>query len=123
MAAERAERDLRAESYQREPTRMRASLQVFGTRDRLLRSVRLFVPLFFGGALLAVVPPHWPGLALAVIGCVGGLRRLRQDELMDAIRGPCPACRDEVDLPAPRRARFPATVRCPSCGEFAKLVA
>jgi hypothetical protein len=117
------ESELLATSYGRAPTRLRIRFQSF---DRVARRARALSAggRLAGFAVLAFfVPPFHAlnALTMLTIATVVGVRRLRQHTLVEALAGPCPACRRPQDFPAPRRGELPVTVACPACGEFVKI--
>ncbi len=117
--------ELQAESHGAEPTIVCARTTRFERADRLKRAARTFFPLF-GLALVSLPIPGWhlaavPGFLLAAF--VLGVRRLRQREQVEALEGPCPACRRRQGFRVPARLVLPLTLRCPDCGEFVKLEA
>ena len=79
MAAMGTERVL-AESYDGQPTKLRAEIAEFEQAQRLMRSLKLAGPLF-GCALLSLPIPVWHFFAVPaflVAAAVLGLRRYRQ---------------------------------------------
>jgi hypothetical protein len=117
------ESELLATSYGRAPTRLRIRFQSFDLAARRRRA-RAASGRLAGFALVALfIPPiHAVGALLMLsIAAVVGLRRLRQHTLVEALAGPCPACRRPQDFPAPRRGELPVTVACPGCREFVKI--
>ena len=122
-APESRERELRAETYGKPPSRVLARVTEFDRAARLRRAASIFFPLL-GGALLALPIPavHLaavPGLLIA--GIVLGIQRLRQTSRLERLAGPCPGCASDQEFPTPARLVLPLTLRCPSCGEFVKL--
>ena len=122
MAAMGTERVL-AESYDGQPTKLRAEIAEFEQAQRLMRSLKLAGPLF-GCALLSLPIPVWHFFAVPaflVAAAVLGLRRYRQVRSIDALEGPCPACRPNQSYAIAPEARIPVSLRCPACGEFLKF--
>ena len=123
MSATR-EQELRAECYGYEPGPVQVRITRYERADRLGRAARASLPLL-GAALLSVPIPllHLfavPGFLIAA--GVLGLRRLRQLEQAEDLRGPCPACAKVQAFPVPPRLVLPLTLRCPACGEFVRFL-
>ena len=114
---------LYASSYAREPTELRLRVLHFDRAERFRRAAGISLPLL-GGALVSLPLPGWhlaavPGFLAAAV--ILGIRRLRQATRVEGLAGACPACAREQDFPAPPRLELPATLRCPTCGEFIQL--
>ena len=121
--SEARELELLGVVFGQEPQRFRAKVLEFDRGARLRRAARLS-GLLLGGALLSVPIPGWhlvgvPGFLVASV--VLGLRRLRQDRLVESISGPCPACGEVPEIALPGTVRFPLTLPCPRCGEYLTL--
>lgn len=112
---------LTAESYGREPTRLRARVVDYDRGMRLRRAAAIFAPLFAAALVSLPIPGfHFigvPGFGIAAF--VFARRRFRQPWDMTSLGGPCPACEKEQELPPP--SELPATVVCPGCGEYVKV--
>ena len=123
MNAVALESELRATSYGRSPTRLAIRFQSFDRAARVKRA-RAAAGKLAGFALVALfIPPIHAVGALTLLGVAAfvGVRRLLQHTLVEALAGPCPACKRPQDFPPPRRGELPVTVPCPSCGEFVKI--
>ena len=112
-----------AECYGHESTELRLDVRELGRGDRLGRAARGFFPLL-AGALASLPIPGWhlagvPGFLIAAFWI--GWKRLRQAELFGDLEGRCPACGTAQKFPLPAQARFPATCRCPKCGEYVRV--
>jgi hypothetical protein len=109
-----------AEAYGHDATRLRVEVTPLGGRRRLGRAAGVALPLLTA-ALMSLPIPGWhflgvPGFLIAAV--VLGTRRLRETRLLSPLRGPCPACGREQELPPPPAARFPASIPCPGCGSY-----
>ncbi len=112
-----------AETYGHPASRLEAKVALLDRRARLRWAARGFFPLI-GGALLSLPIPAWhlvgvPGFLLAAF--VLGFRRLRVDRVFGTLRGPCPACGGDQEIPPPAPARFPSVLPCPGCGAYLTL--
>lgn len=68
--------------------------------------------------LAAIIPPHVPWAAAALIG--GGViarNRLREQHTLMSIRGTCPRCGGEIDQDPGKRLGANESVLCGHCGE------
>ena len=119
-----AERALRASSYAKDPTPVTATLTEYDRAARIRRAAKIGLLLVLVAILLAPIPVvHLVGLAVGITGVVLGVRRLREEATLVALKGACPACRDEQNFPAEGRLSLPVTLRCPGCSEFVKIEA
>jgi hypothetical protein len=115
--------ELTAEVFGHEPGRYRARTREFDRAARVRRAARVF-GLLLAGALISLPIPAWhligvPGFLIAAI--VMGVRRLREERVVESAVGLCPACGDASNLDLPDTVRFPHTLPCPRCGEYVRL--
>ena len=93
-----------------------AEIIEYSSSARITKAVLLIVGGLLGGAACIIVPvvhlfTTW-GLPLA--GILLGLRALRTRRKVDYIRGACPACDAEIELPG-SALKDPARRKCAKC--------
>ena len=82
----------------------------------------LAAPLVVGaGAIVPIPGVHLLVIPLLICAILFGRRRWKQTERIVSVEGSCPACATAQVFPSSDLSLFPATVRCPGCGEFVKL--
>jgi len=99
-----------------EATNAVVTLKPRSTRWRVTRAL----PLVGGGLALApvaaLVPPHVPWAAGAMIGgAVLGRRRWLERFTLVGLDARCPRCGAALSLPGPTRLRSPLSLDCESC--------
>jgi hypothetical protein len=92
-------------------------------RSTSWRMTRVALSLFIGWGLVpvvALIPPHIPWGAAALIG--GGYfawRFAHERVTVLSIDGACPRCGARIHLEKDRPLKDPHTIECPSCGQGA----
>ncbi len=119
------ERTLRATTYAKPPSALKARVVEYPRSERLRRAGAIFLPLF-GAALLSLFIPAWhfvgvPGFLILAV--VLARRRLAEATALEALDGSCPACGDAQSFAPPSKFELPVTLRCPGCSAFVKLEA
>ena len=75
------------------------------------------------GLLAALVPPHLPWAAFAVVvGIAFASRKLLEHRSLIALEGRCPRCDSPVGSYVPRRLREPDRFPCDGCAHVLTLV-
>jgi hypothetical protein len=71
---------------------------------------------------LPIPPLHFFSVPAFLTGAVLVFRRrLREERVFEAMRGPCPACSKMLELRPPSGKLPPYLLPCPGCGEFLKV--
>lgn len=105
-----------------ESTQAEVALQPRSVGWRTTRAAQRVGIGLVAAPLLALVPPHVPWAAGAVLaGLVLGGRRWRERYTVTAATGPCPRCGTALTLHAPRPLKDPLTMDCPACHHQASL--